>query len=34
LDLIYTIDPSELTVPPYIAEGLEWLQTFLRPEVC
>ena len=34
LDLIYTIDPSELTVPPYIAEGLEWLQIFLRPEVC
>lgn len=34
LDLIYTVDPSELTVPPYIAEGLEWLQTFLRPEEC
>ncbi|MFL0267899.1 ATP-dependent endonuclease [Candidatus Clostridium radicumherbarum] len=34
LDLIYTIDPNSLTVPPYIAEGLDWLQTFLRPEVC
>lgn len=34
LDLIYTVDPSKLTVPPYIAEGLEWLQTFLRPEEC
>lgn len=32
LDLIYTIDPDELTVPPYVAEGLEWLQTILRPE--
>lgn len=34
LDLIYTIDPSELTVPPYIAESLEWLQTFLHPGEC
>lgn len=34
LDLIYTIDPHELTVPPYVAEGLEWLQTILRPEEC
>jgi len=34
LDLIYAIDPSKLTVPPYIAEGLEWLQTVLRPEEC
>lgn len=34
LDLIYAIDPGELTVPPYIAEGLEWLQTILRPEEC
>jgi hypothetical protein len=34
LDLIYTIDPDELTVPQYVAEGLEWLQTILRPEEC
>lgn len=34
LDLIYSIDPNELKVPPYIAEGLEWLQTLLRPEEC
>ena len=34
LDLIYAIDPCKLTVPPYIAEGLEWLQTILRPEEC
>ena len=32
LDLIYAIDPSELIIPHYIAEGLEWLQTLLRPE--
>lgn len=32
LDLIYAIDPSELIVPSYIAEGLEWLQTTLRSE--
>ena len=34
LDLIYAIDPSKLSVPPYIAEGLGWLQTVLRPEEC
>ena len=34
LDLIYTVDPIKLTVPPYIAEGLDWLQTILRPEEC
>lgn len=34
LDLIYSIDPVELTVPPYITDGLEWLQTVLRPEEC
>jgi len=34
LDLIYAIDPGKLTIPPYIAEGLEWLQTILRPEEC
>jgi hypothetical protein len=32
--IIYTIDPDELTVPQYVAEGLEWLQTILRPEEC
>jgi len=32
LDLIYAVDPSELTIPEYIAEGLEWLQSYLRPE--
>lgn len=32
LDLIYVIDPSELIVPAYIAEGLEWLQNLLHPE--
>ncbi|VBB08565.1 Hypothetical protein LUCI_3843 [Lucifera butyrica] len=32
LDLIYIIDPSELIVPAYIAEGLEWLQNLLHPE--
>ena len=32
LDVIYAIDPEAITVPAYIAEGLEWLQTLLRPE--
>lgn len=32
LDIIYAIDPKDLAVPTYIAEGLEWLQTLLRPE--
>jgi Predicted ATP-dependent endonuclease of the OLD family len=32
LDLIYAIDPSDLSIPFYIEEGLEWLQTLLRPE--
>ena len=32
LDLIYAIDPGDLTVPAYIAEGLEWLQAYLKPE--
>ena len=32
LDLIYAVDPGELTVPAYIAEGLEWLQSYLKPE--
>lgn len=32
LDLIYVIDPSDLIVPTYIAEGLEWLQNLLHPE--
>lgn len=34
LDLIYSIDPCCLTVPAYIEEGLDWLQTVLRPEEC
>lgn len=34
LDLLYAVDPSKLIVPAYIAEGLEWLQTYLRPEEC
>lgn len=34
LDLIYAIDPSSLSVPAYIEEGLDWLQTILRPESC
>lgn len=32
LDVIYEIDPDQLVVPPYIAEALEWLQKYLRPE--
>lgn len=32
LDVIYEIDPNDIAVPPYIAKGLEWLQTLLRPE--
>ena len=32
LDLIYAIDPDELIVPAYIAEGLEWLQSYLDSE--
>ncbi|GMA60346.1 AAA family ATPase [Alicyclobacillus fastidiosus] len=26
LDLIYSFDPNEITIPPYIGEGLDWLQ--------
>ena len=32
LDLIYAVDPRELSVPVYIDEGLEWLQDYLTPE--
>lgn len=32
LDVIYEIDPDEIVVPPYIAEGLMWLQDYLHPE--
>lgn len=32
LDVIYEIDPDEIAVPPYIAEGLTWLQNYLRSE--
>ena len=31
-DVIYEIDPDEIAVPPYIAEGLTWLQNYLRSE--
>lgn len=34
LDLLYAFDPDKLTVPTYISEGLEWLQTYLHPEEC
>jgi predicted ATP-dependent endonuclease of OLD family len=26
LDLIYSVEPEKITVPPYISEGLSWLQ--------
>lgn len=32
LDVIFAIDPKDIVVPAYIAEGLEWLQTLLHPE--
>ncbi len=32
LDLIYSIDPSEINVPPYINEGLSWLQGQLKTD--
>ena len=32
LDLIYAVDPGDLIIPAYIAEGLEWLQSYLKPE--
>jgi predicted ATP-dependent endonuclease of OLD family len=32
LDLIFSVDPCEIIIPTYIAEGLEWMQTLLRPE--
>ena len=32
LDLIYAVDPSKLSVPVYIDEGLVWLQDYLSPE--
>ena len=31
LDLLYVFDPEKLIVPPYIAEGLDWLQKLLQP---
>lgn len=31
LDLIYSIDPVEVNIPPYIKEGLNWLQEQLKP---
>ncbi|MCG7551639.1 AAA family ATPase [Pseudoalteromonas sp. Of7M-16] len=30
LDIIYDIDPSELLIPQYVLEGLEWLQNELH----
>ena len=32
LDLIYAFDPDEIKIPPYIAEGLDWLQAQLKTE--
>lgn len=32
LDVIYAMDPNDIKVPTYIAEGLDWLQCSLRPE--
>lgn len=32
LDLIYAVDPGKLAIPAYIAEGLQWLQSYLKPE--
>lgn len=31
LDLIYAFDPEDLIIPPYIAEGLKWLEDLLQP---
>lgn len=33
LDLLFTTDPKELSVPEYISEGLEWLETRLNEQV-
>lgn len=32
LDLIYSFDPDQIVIPPYIAEGLDWLQRKLKAE--
>ena len=32
LDVIFEISPDELSVPPYINQGLMWLQDYLHPE--
>lgn len=32
LDLIYSFDPNEICIPPYIAEGLDWLQDQLKTD--
>jgi predicted ATP-dependent endonuclease of OLD family len=32
LDIIYDIDPKDITIPLYIREGLEWLQSLLCPK--
>lgn len=32
LDLIYSFDPDKIVIPPYIKEGLDWLQEQLKTE--
>jgi hypothetical protein len=32
LDLIYSFDPDNIVIPPYIKEGLDWLQEQLKTE--
>lgn len=32
LDVIFEISPDELSVPPYINQGLMWIQDYLHPE--
>ena len=32
LDVNFEISPDELSVPPYINQGLMWLQDYLHPE--
>ena len=32
LDVIFEISPDELLVPPYVDQGLMWLQDYLHPE--
>ncbi|MNT73177.1 hypothetical protein D3C72_2118510 [compost metagenome] len=30
LEILYHKDPNDLNVPKYIADGLSWLQTYLK----